>query len=224
MGHGPLIKYVKLRIGHAPGMSETFSPHPLQRKPLVSEPGMHHGTCVTHVPWCMSGSLMAGKTFPAFPDHAQPAILRIWQEAHASPKLVIPLVCTIHGFYDALVLRPRAGKGVTRFVRPIGPTIHRSYGPLARQLLGLPYKPRLVIPLVGTTHSSHNLLVLRPISPGHKAMKVNILSWLYCVMQRKSKPYKCPQHVTYFQVCFIPIRTGSTWISGILKYIGKSKE
>ena len=178
MGHGPLIKYVKLRIAHAPGMSETFSPHPLQRKPLVSEPGMHHGTCVTHVPWCMSGSLMAGKTFPAFPDHAQPAILRIWQEAHASPKLVIPLVCMIHGFYDALVLRPRGGKGVTRFVRPIGPTIHRSYGPLARQLLGLPYKPRLVIPLVGTTHSSHNLLVPRPISPGHKAMKVNIVSWL----------------------------------------------
>ena len=23
----------------------------------VSDPGMHHGTCVTHVPWCMSGSL-----------------------------------------------------------------------------------------------------------------------------------------------------------------------
>ena len=26
---------------------------------------------------------MAGKTFPAFPAHAQPAILRICQEAHA---------------------------------------------------------------------------------------------------------------------------------------------
>ena len=26
---------------------------------------------------------MAGKTFPAFPAHAHPAILRIWQEAHA---------------------------------------------------------------------------------------------------------------------------------------------
>ena len=44
----------------------------LQRKPLVSDPGMHHGTCVTHVPWCMSGSLTcgSGKTFPAFPAHA----------------------------------------------------------------------------------------------------------------------------------------------------------
>ena len=32
----------------------------LQRKPLVSDPGIHHGTCVTHVPWCMSGSLTCG--------------------------------------------------------------------------------------------------------------------------------------------------------------------
>ena len=37
------------------------SPHRrLQRKPLVSDPGMHHGTCVTHVPWCVSGSLARG--------------------------------------------------------------------------------------------------------------------------------------------------------------------
>ena len=25
---------------------------------------------------------VTGKTFPAFPEHAQPASLRIWQEAH----------------------------------------------------------------------------------------------------------------------------------------------
>ena len=34
--------------------------HWLQRKPSVSDPGMHHGTCVTHVPWCMSGLLTRG--------------------------------------------------------------------------------------------------------------------------------------------------------------------
>ena len=28
--------------------------------PRVSKPDMHHGTCVTHVPWCMSGSLTIG--------------------------------------------------------------------------------------------------------------------------------------------------------------------
>ena len=71
----------KIAGAHAPGMPETFSP-----SPQVSDPDMHHGTCVTHVPWCMPGSLTSGflwnwrrrKTFPAFPAHAQPAILRIW--------------------------------------------------------------------------------------------------------------------------------------------------
>ena len=37
-----------------------FPRHQLQRKPLVSDPGMHHGTCVTHVSWSMSGSLTRG--------------------------------------------------------------------------------------------------------------------------------------------------------------------
>ena len=71
----------KIAGAHAPGMPGTFSPYP-----QVSDPDMHHGTCVTHVPWCMPGSLISGflwnrrrgKTFPAFPAHAQPAILLIW--------------------------------------------------------------------------------------------------------------------------------------------------
>ena len=37
--HGPLARCVKLR---------------------VSDPDMHHGKCVAHVPWCMSGSLTSG--------------------------------------------------------------------------------------------------------------------------------------------------------------------
>ena len=36
---------------------ERFPCHQRQRKPLVSDPGMHHGTCGTHVTWGMSGSL-----------------------------------------------------------------------------------------------------------------------------------------------------------------------
>ena len=39
---------------------ERFPRRRLQRKPPVSDPGMHNGTCVTHVPWCMSGSLIHG--------------------------------------------------------------------------------------------------------------------------------------------------------------------
>ena len=70
---------------------EHFPRHLLQRKPLVSDQDMYHGTCGTHVPWCMSGSLtrgVAGNTFPVFPVHAQPSVLRIWQEAHVIPSLL----------------------------------------------------------------------------------------------------------------------------------------
>ena len=51
----PLTRYIKLRVVHAPGMPGTFSP-PLP----VSDPDMDHGTCLTHVPWCMPGSLTSG--------------------------------------------------------------------------------------------------------------------------------------------------------------------
>ena len=46
-----------------------FPRHRIQRKLLVSDPGMHHGTCVTHVPWCMSGSLTrgGGENVPGIP-------------------------------------------------------------------------------------------------------------------------------------------------------------
>ena len=48
---------------------ERFSRHRLQSKPLVSDPGMHHGTCVTHMLWCMSGLLTSGsgKNDPGIP-------------------------------------------------------------------------------------------------------------------------------------------------------------
>ena len=48
---------------------ERFPRHWFQRKLLVSDPGMHHGTCVTHVPWCMSGSLTpgGGENVPGIP-------------------------------------------------------------------------------------------------------------------------------------------------------------
>ena len=69
-GHGPLARYVKFRVAHAPGMPGTFSP-----PPRVSDPDMHHGTCVTHVPWCMPGSLTSvsfdvrgGENVPGIPS------------------------------------------------------------------------------------------------------------------------------------------------------------
>ena len=63
---------------------KVFPRRRIQRKLLVSDPGMHHGTCVTHVPWCMSGSLTrsGGENVPGIPGACAPAILFIWQEAH----------------------------------------------------------------------------------------------------------------------------------------------
>ena len=39
---------------------EHFPRHWLQMKPRVSDIGMHHGTWITHVLWCMPGSLTRG--------------------------------------------------------------------------------------------------------------------------------------------------------------------
>ena len=52
----PLARwYVTWRAAHSPGMPGIF---PLP--PRVSDPDMHHGTCVTNVPWCMPRSLTYG--------------------------------------------------------------------------------------------------------------------------------------------------------------------
>ena len=59
-GHGLLTRYVSCGLGMRRECWERFSRHRLQTKPLVSDPGMHHGTCVTHVPLCMSKSLTRG--------------------------------------------------------------------------------------------------------------------------------------------------------------------
>ena len=98
--HGPLTRYVKLRVAHAPEMPGRFFP-----PPLVSDSDMHHGTCVTDVPWCMPGSLTGGflwsqwrGNIPGIPGHAQPEILRIWQEAHSANSCNFSAT-TFHGGY-----------------------------------------------------------------------------------------------------------------------------
>ena len=98
--HGPLTRYAKLRVAHALGISGTF-PKP----PQVSDPYMHHvhgaravmhaaiANCRFHL------KSVAGKTFPAFPAHAQPAILRIWQETHGDNKILVPYTWRINSKY-----------------------------------------------------------------------------------------------------------------------------
>ena len=58
MGHLPDTHNCGLRMHRE--CRERFPRRRLQRKLLVSDPSMLHGTCVTHVPWCMSGSLTHG--------------------------------------------------------------------------------------------------------------------------------------------------------------------
>ena len=55
MGFLPVTENCGLRFRQE--CREPFPRHRLQRKPLIRDPGMHYGTCVTHVPCCMSGSL-----------------------------------------------------------------------------------------------------------------------------------------------------------------------
>ena len=59
---------------------ERFPHHWLQRQLLVSDPGMHRGTCDSYVPSCMSGSLTrgGGEDIPGIPAHEKSTILRIW--------------------------------------------------------------------------------------------------------------------------------------------------
>ena len=98
-----------------------------QRKPLVSDPGMHHGTCVTHVPWCMSGSLTCGdgENVPGIPGACAPALLRIWQEAHW-----LTLTCTTS----------KHGLPTCTFVAKRGPRWSRK--PKYRNIAINPRKPK----------------------------------------------------------------------------------
>ena len=94
----PWASYQKRKIAGcacAGNAGNVFPRRRFQRKPLVSDPGMHHGTCVTHVPWCMSGSLTCGdgENVPGIPGACAPAILRIWQEAHSTGEWMRWIYC-----------------------------------------------------------------------------------------------------------------------------------
>ena len=56
----PWASYQIREIVGCAGNAENVFPHRFLRKPIVSYPGMHHGTCVTHVLWCMLESQNRG--------------------------------------------------------------------------------------------------------------------------------------------------------------------
>ena len=73
--YGPLTRYVKLQVAHAPGMPGTFSPAAdFKENRLIAIPA-----CITARAWrtCRDACrdrlhAVTGKTFPAFPAHAHP--------------------------------------------------------------------------------------------------------------------------------------------------------
>ena len=78
--HGPLARYVTFRIAHAPGMPGTFS---RDRGLAIQTCIMVRASRTCRDAWrdhelavCLKS--VSGKTLPAFPAYAQPAILRIW--------------------------------------------------------------------------------------------------------------------------------------------------
>ena len=104
-------KIRKIAGAHAPGMPGTFSP-----PPRVSDPDMHHGTCVTHVPWCMPGSLTSGflwsrrwgKTFPAFPAHAQSTFCVSGKRPMTLPRRLDYLI-NFHCYGDLVIPKQKSG-------------------------------------------------------------------------------------------------------------------
>ena len=78
---GPSYQIRKTTGSACAGNAGTFSP-----PPRASDPDMHRGRCVTHVLWCMPGSLTSGFLWSWWrgkrPRHFQrmrnPQILRIW--------------------------------------------------------------------------------------------------------------------------------------------------
>ena len=83
--HGPLARYVKLWVAHTPGMPGMFSAPPTSKE-SASYRSRHASRHVRHARDVMHDGIAnphwRGKTYPAFPAHAQPSILHIWQEAH----------------------------------------------------------------------------------------------------------------------------------------------
>ena len=75
--YGPLTRYVKLQVAHAPGMPGTFSP----AADFKGNRWLAIPTCITARAWrtCRDACrdrlpAVTGKTFPAFPAHAHPQI------------------------------------------------------------------------------------------------------------------------------------------------------
>ena len=96
--HGPLTRYVKLQVAHAPGMPGTFSyAADFNGNRYLATPA-----CITARAWrtCRDACrdrlhAVTGKTFPAFPAHAHPQFcvsgkrpMDPMSELHTKPRII----------------------------------------------------------------------------------------------------------------------------------------
>ena len=101
--NGPITRYVKLLVAQAPGMSGTFSP-----QLWVSNPDMHHGTCVTHVPWCTPGWLTCGVFWCRWRGkHSRHSRRMRNPQFYVSSKRPIPWSCMCHQSINHSVIYQR---------------------------------------------------------------------------------------------------------------------
>ena len=85
---GILYMMIKRRSSHIDSVSRSPSLHcDFIRKPRVSDPDLYHGTCVTHYPWRMSGSLIRGgrENVPGIPGACAS---RNWTYLARGPRMV----------------------------------------------------------------------------------------------------------------------------------------
>ena len=112
--YGPLTRFAKLWVVHAPGMPGTSSRHRLQRKPPVNDLGNYQGTCVTHVPWCMSGSLTrgVGGNVPGIPGACvfRKSFIHYISSFHYSPK-IYPML------WEHVPVRPDGRNALVAYVK-----------------------------------------------------------------------------------------------------------
>ena len=95
IGHGPLTRYVKLRVAHVPGLPGTFSP-PTTSKETASQRSQHASRHVRHARAVMHAGIANPRWWGKLSRHPRPMCdpqLCIWQEAR-DIDLVLPDIPT----------------------------------------------------------------------------------------------------------------------------------
>ena len=155
----------------------------------ISDLDMHHGTCVTHVPWCMPRSLPSsslwsrrrGKTFPTLPALAQPVILR----HYVSGKRPIATPPCIYSVYTTLAVKLDCASGtIYVFVRALLWRLQSTHQYLES-------RPRWSIIACFTVTPQNIMIHLEPVNPVHWVAPVCLVRKVGSVVWRSYRTWRC---------------------------------